>query len=133
MKFNRQIKKLVKPFSKVHLLENNLDRNHFTTHGKHLNYKGKDQNTQQLASIMEKIFRKEQPDPIVIPWDVSPTVPNDMDTQDKNTDGKVCEATEPIQLQGTTSDSGTGQQGVRTSSRTRKLPGKMDSFLCQTR
>ena len=53
-----------------------------------------------------------------------------MDTQDMNTDGKVYEATEPTQLQVTTSDGGTGQQGVRTSIRTRKLPGKMDSFLC---
>jgi hypothetical protein len=130
MKFNRQLKKIVKPFPKVHLLENNLDRDLFTKHGMHLNYKGKDKTAQHLASIVEKILRKEQPVPIAIPQDVPPMVPNDMDTQDMNTDGKVCEATEPTQLQVTTSDGGTGHQGVRTSSRTRKLPGKMDSFLC---
>ena len=99
MKFNRKIKKIVKPYSKVHLLENNLDRNHFTEHGMHLNYKGKDQNAQQLASIAEKIFRKEQPVPIAIPWDIPPMVPYDMGSQDMNTDGKVCEATELTQLQ----------------------------------
>ena len=74
-------------------------QNHFTSHGMHLNYKGKDQNAQQLASIMEKIFRKEQPVPIAIPWDVPPMVPYDMETQDMSTDGKVCEATEQTQLQ----------------------------------
>ena len=89
----------MKPYSKVHLLENNLDRNHFTEHGMHLNYKGKDQNAQQLASIAEKIFRKEQPVPIAIPWDIPPMVPYDMGSQDMNTDGKVCEATELTQLQ----------------------------------
>jgi hypothetical protein len=129
-KFNRQLKKIVKPFPKVHLLENNLDRDLFTKHGMHLNYKGKDQTAQHLASIMEKILRKEQPVPIAIPQDVPPMVPNDIDTQDMNTDGKVCEATEPTQLQVTTSNGGTGQQGVQTSSRTRKLPRKMDSSLC---
>jgi hypothetical protein len=33
-----------------------------------------------------------------------------------DTDGKVCEATKPTQLQLTTSDGGTGQQGLQTSS-----------------
>jgi hypothetical protein len=84
VKFNRQIKKIVKPYSKVHLLETNLDRNHFTKHGMHLNYKGRDLNAQQLALIVEKIFRKEQPVPIAIPWDVPPMVPNDMNTQEKD-------------------------------------------------
>lgn len=129
VKFNRQMKKLVKPYSKVHLLETNLDRNHFTKHGMHLNYKGKDQNAQQLALIVEKIFKKEQPVPIAIPWYALPMVPNGMNTQGMITDGKACEATKPPQLQVTTSDDRTGIQGVRASSRTRKLPGKMDSFL----
>ena len=67
MKFNRQIKKIMKPYPKVYFLENNLDRNHFTKHGMNLNYKGKDQSAQQLALIVEKIFRKKQPVPIAIP------------------------------------------------------------------
>jgi hypothetical protein len=60
----------------------------------------------------------------------SPASDDDGDEEDETeSDGKVCESSKPIQLQVTTSDGGTGKQGVPTSSRTRKLPGKMDSFF----
>jgi lysophospholipase L1-like esterase len=49
LKFNRQIKRIVKLYSHLHLLEPNLDRSHFTAHGMHLNYKGKVQNANNLA------------------------------------------------------------------------------------
>jgi hypothetical protein len=41
IKFNRQIRKIMERQSKVKILELNLDRNCFTTHGLHLNTKGK--------------------------------------------------------------------------------------------
>ena len=88
---------LVKPYSNVQLLEANLDRNYFTRHGMHLNSKGKELYSKQLATIVEKIFRKEQLVPISIPWDVPFLVPNDTETQDLNTDGKISEAAESSQ------------------------------------
>jgi hypothetical protein len=53
VKFNRQMKKIVKLYSNVHLLEANLDMNYFTRHGMHLNHKGKELFSQQLATIVE--------------------------------------------------------------------------------
>ena len=97
VKFNRQMKKIVKPYSNVQLLEANLDRNYFSRHGMHLNSKGKEQYSKQLATIVEKIFRKEQSVPISIPWDVPFLVPNDTETQDLNTDDKISEAAESSQ------------------------------------
>ena len=53
IKFNRQIKKIMKPQSNVKLLELNLDRNHFTSHGQHMNLSGKELVSQNLAMIIE--------------------------------------------------------------------------------
>jgi hypothetical protein len=63
----------------------------------HLNFKGKKLYSKQLATIVEEIFRKGQSVPIPIPWDVPSLVPNDTETQDLNTDGKISEAAEPSQ------------------------------------
>jgi hypothetical protein len=94
VKFNRQMKKIVKLYSNVQLLEANLDRNYFTRHGMHLNHKGKELYSQQLATMVEEVFRKEQSVPISIPWEVPSLVPNDTETQDLNTDDKISESAE---------------------------------------
>jgi RNase H-fold protein (predicted Holliday junction resolvase) len=41
IKFNRQIEKRVKPYPNVKLLDLDLDRSYYTTHGQHLNSSGK--------------------------------------------------------------------------------------------
>ena len=58
-KFNRQVKKIMKLQSKVKVLEINLDRNHFTTHGLHLNFKGKVLVSQKLALVVQQFFKKK--------------------------------------------------------------------------
>jgi hypothetical protein len=63
----------------------------------HLNPKGKELYSQQLAAIVEKVFRKEQSVPISIPWEVPSLVPNDTETQDFNTDDKRSESAESLQ------------------------------------
>jgi hypothetical protein len=60
-----------------------LERNHFTGHGMHLNFKGKELFTQPLAMIVEQFFRKEQ---TAIPCKVSILGPNNTETQDLNTE-----------------------------------------------
>jgi len=87
-KFNRQLKKIVKLYPNVHLLEANLDRNYFTRHGMHLNPKGKELLSQQLAAVVENVFSKEQSVPIITPWEAPSLVPNDSETQDLSTDDK---------------------------------------------
>jgi lysophospholipase L1-like esterase len=55
-KFNRQLKKIMKLQSKVKVLELNLDRSHFTTHGLHMNSKGKELVSQKLALMVQHIL-----------------------------------------------------------------------------
>jgi lysophospholipase L1-like esterase len=75
LKFNRQIKRIAKLYSHMHLLEPNLDRSHFTVHGMHFNYKGKAQSAKNLAELVKKIFSKEQLVPIATPWDAPSKAP----------------------------------------------------------
>jgi hypothetical protein len=60
IKFNRQIRKIMEHQSKVKILEVNLDRNCFTTHGLHLNNKGKKLVSQDLARLAQHIFNGKQ-------------------------------------------------------------------------
>jgi hypothetical protein len=46
--------------SKVKILELNLDRNCFTTHGLHLNTKGKKFVSQELARLAQQFFNEKQ-------------------------------------------------------------------------
>jgi hypothetical protein len=54
--------------SQVKILELNLDRNHFTQHGLHLNSKGKKLVTQDLALVVQQFFKKKQTPTISVPW-----------------------------------------------------------------
>jgi hypothetical protein len=89
-KFNRKVEKIMKLQSNVKLLDIKLDRNHFTRHELHLNFKGKELFSQQLAVIVEHFFAKEQIAPISIPWKVLISGSNNTETLDTNIeDGKT--------------------------------------------
>jgi hypothetical protein len=90
VKFNRQMEKIVQLHPNVHL----LDRNYFTRHGMHLNHKGKELYSQQLATIVEKVCSKEQTVPIHNPREVPSPVPNDTETQDLNIVDIISESAE---------------------------------------
>jgi lysophospholipase L1-like esterase len=98
-KYNMQVRKIMTLQPQVKLLETNLDRNHFTRHGLHLNFKGKDLVSQQLALIIEHIFKKEQTVPIYIPWKVPILVPTNTKTQDVNTEGENTGSAQSFQHQ----------------------------------
>lgn len=88
-KFNRQVKKIMKLQSKMKVLEINLDRNHFTTHGLHLNSKGKELVSQKLALVVQQFFKKKQTATISIPWKDPSLVSTNTDIQDVNTKDEI--------------------------------------------
>lgn len=51
---NRKFGKICKQFSHVKMVEPNLDRSHFTTHGQHLNFKGKEAVSKTLCNLFTK-------------------------------------------------------------------------------
>jgi hypothetical protein len=52
LKFNRQVKNVIKIHSNMKLLEVDLDRKHFTGHGQHLNVCGKEITSLKLDMII---------------------------------------------------------------------------------
>jgi hypothetical protein len=86
LKFNRQIKKITKLHPNVQLLELKLDRNHFTTHGLHLNTSGKKLVSTTLARMIEQPCKSKHENPICIPWKDPPVEGNYAVTQDQITD-----------------------------------------------
>jgi lysophospholipase L1-like esterase len=60
IKYNRQVRKIMKSQSKVKILELNLDRNSFITHGLHLNIKGKKLVSQDLARLVQHSLNEKQ-------------------------------------------------------------------------
>jgi hypothetical protein len=69
IKYNRQVRKIMKSQSKVKILDLNLDRDSFTTHGLHLNTKGKKSVSQNLAQLLQHSLNEKQIHPTIsVPW-----------------------------------------------------------------
>jgi hypothetical protein len=68
VKFNMQLKKIIKLNTNVDLTEAELQRRHFTTHGQHLNYSGKELVSFELAKKIEQKLTKVETTPIQIQW-----------------------------------------------------------------
>ncbi|KAJ4429294.1 hypothetical protein ANN_26298 [Periplaneta americana] len=49
----------MKIFSHVNVLDLNVQREHFTKHGLHMNYKGKEESARAISAAIEGTFRKE--------------------------------------------------------------------------
>jgi len=81
-----------------------------------MNKPGKDWLTRRTADIINKLFANQELAPIILEWKES----SEKRNQPQTTGYKE-------------SDSRIEQQEVRTSSRIRKQPGKMDTFLWSTR
>jgi hypothetical protein len=71
--------------SKVKILELNLYRNHFTAHGLHLNSKGKELVSQELALVVQQFFKTKQTPTFSIPWKDPSLASTDTEIQDPNT------------------------------------------------
>jgi hypothetical protein len=67
-KFNRQLKKIIKLYSNVDLMEVELQRKHFTRHGQLLNHSGKELVSSELAIKIKQQLTKVKKTPIQIQW-----------------------------------------------------------------
>jgi hypothetical protein len=68
LKFNRQMKKIIKLNAKVKLMEIDLQRQHFTRHGQHLNLVGKELVASELAKVINQLLTKSEINPIQRQW-----------------------------------------------------------------
>ena len=89
-KFNRKLNKIMKTQTHVKILELELNRQHYTRHGLHLNSEGKRIVSQNLALIIQNSFVENSPGAIPAPWKDtagSYTIPltlSDNISEDKN-------------------------------------------------
>jgi hypothetical protein len=66
--FNRQLKKISKLHGNVKLLNVEVQREHFTRHGQHLNNNGKELVSLELSRLVKQCLKKESPAPIQMQW-----------------------------------------------------------------
>ena len=91
------MRKVVKQYTNVKFLEVDLDRTYFTRHGMHLNPKGKEFLSHQLAVQVDLIFIKSQSPPIPIPWEMTNPELANAEAHVINTDCNTLEVTHSIQ------------------------------------
>jgi len=80
-KFNRQLNKIVKLQSKAKVLEVDLDRNHFTRNGLHLNSEGKKLVSHKLALAVPNFPTKHHSATIPATWKDPPHIDTNPTTQ----------------------------------------------------
>jgi hypothetical protein len=81
--------KVAKLNTNVQLLEVDPDRSHFTRHGMHMNSKGKDFLSHQLAKQINLIFNQPQSSPITIPWKLPNPELSNVESHDLNMDSNL--------------------------------------------
>ena len=105
----RKLEKRMKIYRHITVMDLNLEREHFTRHGLHMNYKGKQEATRNISATVEDMFNKKKICPIDLQW-------------------KDCiqEPEENICLQVTSHD-----YEITTRSRAVKTPAHLQDFLCE--
>ena len=68
--FNRKLKKVMKPYNHVKIIDVDVDRQHFTRHGLHLNGRGKEEMGKKIGEVLRDVIRQNRniTDKIVLPW-----------------------------------------------------------------
>jgi hypothetical protein len=66
--FSRKLRKQLKVFDNASIIQVNLETQHFTRHGLHLNSKGKEQLTKKTMNTIIIIFKEKKVDPITMKW-----------------------------------------------------------------
>ena len=103
-RLNRLLKKRMKIHDHVRIIDVNLDRSHFTQHGLHLNYKGKDAAASAISTTIEKLHSRNK-HVITLEW-----------AQKKEDEGGMNEPSRG--------------PSTRSSTRHMKTPGHLQDFLC---
>jgi hypothetical protein len=60
VRFNRQLKKRMKMYNNVKILETDLEGEYFTKHGLHWNSSGKEHIALKLAAVVKSVFNKKK-------------------------------------------------------------------------
>ena len=68
LRYNNQLRKRIKQYDYVKILETDFERKYFTKHGLHLNLSGKEYITLRLAAVIQNVFHTEQRSPISLHW-----------------------------------------------------------------
>jgi len=113
--YNRKLNNIMRRYNYTEVIDMSANRDHYTKHGLYLNGAGKDWLARRIADTINKLFVNQELAPITLEWEES-SVKRDQ----------------PKTIGHKESDSGIEQQEVQTSSRIRKQPGKMDTFLWST-
>jgi len=66
--FNRKLRKPLKVFDNASLIQVNLETEHFTRHGLHLNSRGKEQSAKITVNTIINIFKEKKVDSITMKW-----------------------------------------------------------------
>jgi len=115
-RYNRKLNDIMRRYNHSKVINMSANRDHYTTHGLHMNKAGKDWLARRIADSINKLFTNQELVPITLEWEERPEK------------GKYLQIPEYKE-----NDSRIEQQEVRTSSRIRKQPEKMDTFLWSTR
>ena len=95
LKFNRQVKKIMKIHSNVKLFEVNLERKYFTRHGQYINVSGKELISIKLDTIIEQFYKKNQLPPIYTQWEDSSLGGVTSENQELNTKEEIIKPSQP--------------------------------------
>jgi hypothetical protein len=128
-KCNRQLKKIIKLYSNVDLMEVGLQRKHFTRHAQHLNPSGKELVSSELAIKIKQQLTKVKKAPIEIQWKEDCFYEGNSETQKDSID-QVESANYENHVKSKEFQDGEKKVISKVSLRTRKVPvKKSNDFL----
>jgi hypothetical protein len=108
--YNNQLRKRMKQYNNVKILETDLERKYFTKHGLHLDSSGKECITLRLATVTKSYCHTEQMSPIYLHWqDDTVTTKQDRinkDSSETNNNDKSTPRSQPSHSPKETSASG---------------------------
>jgi hypothetical protein len=120
IKFNRQVKRIIKRYPNVTLMEVELQRHHFTRHGQHLNLLGKELVASELAKISLQFVTMVGTNPIHMHW----TEDNLQEkySSSRNEIGKPIVAKKHMRTVESNKNQGENNVKCKKSMRIRKIP-----------
>ena len=99
--YNRQLRRRLKQYNNIQILETNLERKYFTKHGAHLNSSGKEYITQRLAAVVNNFFHTKPMSPIHLQWKEDNVITNqyeiNKDSLVTNNNDKSITTSQPLQ------------------------------------
>jgi hypothetical protein len=127
-KFNRQVKKIIKPYPNVKLMEVEVQRHHFTRHGQHLNLLGKELVASELAKQCLQLLTMAEMNPIRMHWTLDDL--HGKYSSSSNANGESTVVNNQIKPVGSNNYQGENSVKCKKSMRLRKIPiTKSNDFL----